>query len=182
MASQADTTDTPLNGDAGRRSAGQCTRPIYQGFVGRKSRARRRCSSGRATPQLDVQFNLNVNRVSDDVHEVILRIELKAASDQGTHFLVDLSYAGAVRLAQHPRGRARRPSCWSKPRACCSRSRARSSPTRSRTSASRRSCSTRSISARPIWRSSKPAAGRGPASAPPADSRAGRQRVSDRAA
>ena len=46
------------------------------------------------TPQLDVQFNLNVNKISDEVHEVLLRIQLKAASDQGTHFLVDLSYAG----------------------------------------------------------------------------------------
>ena len=55
-----------------------------------------------ATPQLDVQFNINVNRVSDDVHELILRIELKAASNEGPHFLVDLSYGGLFGLRNLP--------------------------------------------------------------------------------
>lgn len=45
-------------------------------------------------PQVDVQFNIDVNRVNDDVHEVVLHINIKAASAKGTHFLVDLSYAG----------------------------------------------------------------------------------------
>ena len=44
-------------------------------------------------PQLDVQFNIQVNKIADDVHEVVLKIELAAKSDQGAHFLVDLSYA-----------------------------------------------------------------------------------------
>ena len=55
-----------------------------------------------ATPQLDVQFNINVNRVSDEVHEVVLRIQLNAASDEGSHFLVDLSYAGLFALRNIP--------------------------------------------------------------------------------
>ena len=54
------------------------------------------------TPQLDVQFNINVNRISEEVHEVVLRIELKAGSDQGAHFLVDLSYAGLFGLRNIP--------------------------------------------------------------------------------
>jgi preprotein translocase subunit SecB len=53
-------------------------------------------------PQLDVQFNINVNRVSDDVHELVLRIELKASSAEGPHFLVDLSYAGLFGLRNMP--------------------------------------------------------------------------------
>lgn len=53
-------------------------------------------------PQLDVQFNINVNRVSDEVHEVVLRVELKAGSDEGAHFLVDLSYAGLFGLRNIP--------------------------------------------------------------------------------
>ncbi len=53
-------------------------------------------------PQLDVQFNVNVNRVNEEVHEVVLRVELKAASDQGAHFLVDLSYAGLFALRNIP--------------------------------------------------------------------------------
>jgi len=54
------------------------------------------------TPELDVAFNLNVSRVNDEIHEVVLRIELKAASDQGTHFLVDLSYGGLFGLRNIP--------------------------------------------------------------------------------
>ena len=53
-------------------------------------------------PQLDVQFNINVDRVADDVHEVVLRINVSAKSDQGTHFLVDLSYAGLFGLRNFP--------------------------------------------------------------------------------
>jgi preprotein translocase subunit SecB len=45
-------------------------------------------------PALDVQFGINGGKVGDDVHEVILKIEVSAKSDQGTHFLIDLSYAG----------------------------------------------------------------------------------------
>lgn len=45
-------------------------------------------------PSLDVQFGINGGKVGDDVHEVILKIEVTAKSDSGTHFIVDLSYAG----------------------------------------------------------------------------------------
>ena len=53
-------------------------------------------------PQLDVQFNINVNRISEEVHEVVLRIELRASSEQGAHFLVDLSYSGLFGLRNIP--------------------------------------------------------------------------------
>lgn len=53
-------------------------------------------------PAVDVQFNINVDRVADEVHEVILRINVAAKSDQGTHFLVDLSYAGLFGLRNFP--------------------------------------------------------------------------------
>ena len=45
-------------------------------------------------PALDVQFGINGGKVGDDVHEIILKIEVNAKSDSGTHFIVDLSYAG----------------------------------------------------------------------------------------
>ena len=45
-------------------------------------------------PSLDVQFGINGNKIADDVHEVIIKIEVNAKSDAGTHFIVDLSYAG----------------------------------------------------------------------------------------
>lgn len=47
-----------------------------------------------AQPALDVQFGINGNKVGDDVHEIILKIEVNAKSENGTHFIVDLSYAG----------------------------------------------------------------------------------------
>jgi preprotein translocase subunit SecB len=45
-------------------------------------------------PNLDVQFALNANKAADDVHEVSLKIEATARSENGVHFVVDLSYAG----------------------------------------------------------------------------------------
>jgi preprotein translocase subunit SecB len=45
-------------------------------------------------PSLDVQFGIAGNKVSDDVHEVILKVEVNAKSDSGTHFIIDLSYCG----------------------------------------------------------------------------------------
>ncbi|QIL02168.1 protein-export chaperone SecB [Sphingomonas sinipercae] len=53
-------------------------------------------------PGLDVQFQLNVNNVQTDVHEVSLKIEVKATSAQGTHFLVDLTYAGLFGIRNLP--------------------------------------------------------------------------------
>lgn len=54
------------------------------------------------SPSLDVNFNMNVERVADDVHEVVLKIEVKANSQNGVHFLVDLSFAGLFGLRNFP--------------------------------------------------------------------------------
>ena len=51
---------------------------------------------------LDVGFNLNVEKVSDDVSEVMLKIEVKAQSQNGIHFLVDLTFAGLFGLRNFP--------------------------------------------------------------------------------
>lgn len=53
-------------------------------------------------PQVDVQFNINVDRVADEVHEVVLRINVAAKSDNGAHFLIDLSYGGLFGLRNIP--------------------------------------------------------------------------------
>jgi preprotein translocase subunit SecB len=53
-------------------------------------------------PQLDVQFNIGVDKVSDDVHEVVLKIEVNAKSESGTHFHVDLSYGGVFAFRNLP--------------------------------------------------------------------------------
>ena len=53
-------------------------------------------------PSLDVQFNINVEKLADDVHEVMLKLVVSARSDNGVHFVVDLSYAGLFGLRNLP--------------------------------------------------------------------------------
>ena len=48
-------------------------------------------------PQIDVQFNIGARAVGgDDVHEVELKIVLTAKTDQGTAYLVDLTYCALI--------------------------------------------------------------------------------------
>jgi len=101
MASQAEPTDNPLNGATdGAPQVNALAQYIKDLSVENPSAPQ--VFQWQATPQLDVQFNLNVGRVSDEIHEVVLRIEIKAASEQGAHFLVDLSYAGLFGLINVP--------------------------------------------------------------------------------
>jgi len=53
-------------------------------------------------PTLDVQFNINVEKLADDVHEVALKIDVSARSDNGVHFVVELSYGGLFGLRNVP--------------------------------------------------------------------------------
>ena len=45
-------------------------------------------------PQIDVQFNIGSSPVSDEVHEVDLKINVVAKADQGVAFQVELLYCG----------------------------------------------------------------------------------------
>jgi preprotein translocase subunit SecB len=48
-----------------------------------------------AQPQIDVQFHISVAPVADDVHEVAMKIEIRATGeDNATIFVVELVYAG----------------------------------------------------------------------------------------
>ena len=53
-------------------------------------------------PQLDVQFNINVEKASDEIHEVTLKMEVAARSENGVHFVIDLSYAGLFGIRNAP--------------------------------------------------------------------------------
>src|SRR4051794_8391126 len=53
-------------------------------------------------PTLDVQFNINVEKAADEIHEVTLKIEGAARSDNGVHFVVELSYACLFGLRNVP--------------------------------------------------------------------------------
>ena len=50
--------------------------------------------SWQVQPNLDVQFNLNVQGAGEGVHEVALKFDISARSDNGVHFVVDLTFAG----------------------------------------------------------------------------------------
>ncbi len=53
-------------------------------------------------PNVEVEFNINVDKIADDVHEIVLKIEVSARSENGVHFLVDLSYGGLFGLRNVP--------------------------------------------------------------------------------
>jgi preprotein translocase subunit SecB len=53
-------------------------------------------------PNIDVQFNIGANVVADDVHEVVLKIDVRATSADKVAFQVELSYAGLFGLRNIP--------------------------------------------------------------------------------
>jgi preprotein translocase subunit SecB len=53
-------------------------------------------------PQIDVQFNIGANQVSDEIHEVVLKIDVKAEVDGQVAFIVDFSYGGLFGLRNVP--------------------------------------------------------------------------------
>jgi len=53
-------------------------------------------------PEIDVQFNIATNQVADEVHEVVLKIEIRAEAESQTAFIVELSYAGLFGLRNVP--------------------------------------------------------------------------------
>src|SRR4029079_14551184 len=58
--------------------------------------------SWQGQPQLDVQVNLNVEGAQEGVHEVTLKFDISARSENGTLFVIDLSYAGLFALRNVP--------------------------------------------------------------------------------
>ena len=53
-------------------------------------------------PQMDVQVNIGAQAVGNDVHEVQLKIDVAANTDQGTAFRAELLYAGLFALRNVP--------------------------------------------------------------------------------
>ena len=45
-------------------------------------------------PGIDVQFNIAANQVGEDVHESVMKIEVRAEAEGTVAFIVDLTYAG----------------------------------------------------------------------------------------
>lgn len=53
-------------------------------------------------PAIDVEFGIAVNQVGEDVHEVTLKVDVKAKSDEQTAFIVELLYAGLFGVRNVP--------------------------------------------------------------------------------
>jgi preprotein translocase subunit SecB len=53
-------------------------------------------------PGIDVQFNIGAAQVGEEVHEVVLKIEVRAEADGKVAFIVDLTYAGLFGLRNVP--------------------------------------------------------------------------------
>ena len=53
-------------------------------------------------PQMDVQFNIGSQVVGQDVHEVVLKIEIAAKATEGTAFQMELLYGGLFALRNIP--------------------------------------------------------------------------------
>lgn len=53
-------------------------------------------------PQIDVQFNIGAAQVGEDVHEVTLKIDVRAEADGQVAFIVELAYAAIFGLRNVP--------------------------------------------------------------------------------
>lgn len=53
-------------------------------------------------PQMDVQVNIGVQGVGQDVHEVVLKLEVEAKGDQGVAYRVECLYAGLFAIRNVP--------------------------------------------------------------------------------
>lgn len=53
-------------------------------------------------PQIDVQFNIGANQIADDVHEVVLKIDVRATSADKVAFQVELAFAGLFGIRNVP--------------------------------------------------------------------------------
>jgi preprotein translocase subunit SecB len=53
-------------------------------------------------PQIEVQFNIGAFRLNEEIHEVTIKIDVAARSEDRTAFAVDLLYAGLFALRNIP--------------------------------------------------------------------------------
>ncbi len=53
-------------------------------------------------PQIEVQFNIGTTLAGEDVHELVMKIEASAKTDQGTAFAVELAYGALFAVRNVP--------------------------------------------------------------------------------
>lgn len=102
MADQDPITPTPEANGEGTAAPQAATIAQYIKDLSVESPSAPQVFQWQTQPSLDVQFGINGNKVGDDVHEIILKIDVSAKSESGTHFIVDLSYAGLFAFQNIP--------------------------------------------------------------------------------
>src|SRR3546814_16411983 len=55
-----------------------------------------------AAPEMDVQFNIGAEGVGENLFEVVLKIDVKSKSSDGTAFVIELQYAGMFGVRNVP--------------------------------------------------------------------------------
>ncbi len=60
------------------------------------------CFQWQSAPNIDLQFNIAAEPVSDEVSEVELKIKLTAKADEGDLYLVELAYCGLIGMRNLP--------------------------------------------------------------------------------
>jgi len=53
-------------------------------------------------PELDVQFNIGARKINEEVHECELKVSATAKTQQGTVYIVELSYCGLIGMRNLP--------------------------------------------------------------------------------
>ncbi|MBV9840738.1 MAG: protein-export chaperone SecB [Sphingomonadaceae bacterium] len=53
-------------------------------------------------PQIEVQFNIAANSLGDDVHEVVLHVQVKAVAADKTAFQIEVAYGGLFGIRNFP--------------------------------------------------------------------------------
>lgn len=53
-------------------------------------------------PKVDLQYELEITPQTEEIYEVALKIQAGVKSDEGQHFLIDLTYAGLFGLRGFP--------------------------------------------------------------------------------
>ncbi|MGN3974184.1 protein-export chaperone SecB [Tsuneonella sp. SYSU-LHT278] len=60
------------------------------------------CFQWQSAPNIDLQFNIAAEPVSEEVSEVELKIKLTAKADEGDLYLVELAYCGLIGMRNLP--------------------------------------------------------------------------------
>ncbi|MCK0127267.1 protein-export chaperone SecB [Erythrobacter sp. F6033] len=57
-------------------------------------------------PQVDVQFNIGTETISDEIHEVALKVNITATAEAGPAYILELAYCGLVGIRNVPEDQA----------------------------------------------------------------------------